>query len=277
MIWLITKKIGIFMTNYLNNIKSEKFEVRLAKNKDEVVAAQKLRYEIFFEEEGAKPSEQVKLERRDFDEFDDFCDHLIAIDRTVGDNPEDYVIGTYRLMRKSGAKAVGKWYSQTEFNVEKFNDYDGEVLELGRACVKKEYRTKIVMQMMWNGLAAYMFDYEIKLMFGCGSFLGTNLDDYKQALSYLYYNAVADGELAIDAKTDDRREYPVLKREEVNDLDAFKQLPTMIKGYLRVGCRVSKSIYIDWGFNCFDVCIIFETKKLKQSYLDRYERIVKNA
>nr|MCR5506628.1 GNAT family N-acetyltransferase [bacterium] len=121
------------MTNYLNNIKNENFEVRLAKSKAEVVAAQKLRYKIFFEEDGAKPSEQVLKEKRDFDEFDDYCDHLIAIDRTAGDNPENYVIGTYRLMRKVGAKGVGRWYSQAEFTVERFNDYDGEVLELGRA------------------------------------------------------------------------------------------------------------------------------------------------
>ena len=74
------------MTNYLDNIKNEKFEVRLAKSDAEVIAAQKLRYKIFFEEDGAIPSEQVKTEKRDFDEFDPFCDHLIAIDKTVGDN-----------------------------------------------------------------------------------------------------------------------------------------------------------------------------------------------
>ena len=265
------------MTNYLDNIKNEKFEVRLAKTEAEIIAAQKLRYEIFFEEDGAIPSEQVKKERRDFDEFDDFCDHLIAIDKAAGDNPENYVIGTYRLMRKNGAKGIGKWYSQTEFNVEKFNDYDGEVLELGRACVHKDYRTKIVMQMLWNGLAAYMFDYDIKLMFGCGSFLGTDLETYKKTLSYLYHNHIAEGDLEIEARTEDKRDYPIIPKEEINDLEAFKQLPTMIKGYLRVGCKVSKSIFIDWNFNCFDVCIIFETKNLKKSYLDHYEKKIKKA
>ena len=144
-----------------------------------------------------------------------------------------------------------------EFDVEKFNDYDGEVLELGRACVHKDFRSKVVMQMLWNGLAAYMFDYDIKLMFGCGSFLGTDLEEYKQPLSYLYHNHIAEGDLEIEAKTKDKRDYPVLSKEEINDLEAFKQLPTMIKGYLRVGCKVSKSIFIDWNFNCFDVCVIF--------------------
>ncbi len=265
------------MTNYLDNIKNEKFEVRLAKTPAEIVAAQKLRYEIFFEEDGATPSEQVLKEKRDFDEFDEYCDHLIAIDRTCGDNPEDYVIGTYRLLRKDGAKKLGKWYSSAEFDVEKFFDYDGEVLELGRACVHKDFRTKIVMQMLWNGLAAYMFDYEIKLMFGCGSFLGTNVDEHKEELSYLYYNHVAEGNLEINAKTKDAVPYPVIPREEIDEKRAFVKLPTMIKGYLRVGCKVSKSIFVDWSFNTFDVCIIFETKNLKQSYFDHYEKQMKGC
>ena len=76
------------MTNYLDDIKNEKFEVRLAKTEAEVVAAQKLRYKIFFEEDGAKPSEEVEKEKRDFDEFDLYCDHLIAIDKNAGNDPE---------------------------------------------------------------------------------------------------------------------------------------------------------------------------------------------
>ena len=46
------------MTSYLDDIKNEKFEVRLAKTEAEIVAAQKLRYQIFFEEDGAKPSDE---------------------------------------------------------------------------------------------------------------------------------------------------------------------------------------------------------------------------
>ena len=256
------------MTNYLDNIKNEKFEVRLAKTEAEIVAAQKLRYQIFFEEDGAKPSDEVLKQKRDFDKFDTYCDHLIAIDRTAGDNPENYVIGTYRLLRKPGAKALNKWYSQSEFDVEKFMNYDGEVLELGRACVHKDFRTKIVMQMLWNGLAAYMFDFDIKLMFGCGSFLGTDVNASKEALSYLYYNHVATGDLEISARTKNAVPYPIMPKEEINEKRAFMALPTMIKGYLRVGCKVSKSIFVDYEFNTFDVCIIFETKNLKQSYLD---------
>ncbi len=266
------------MTNYLDSIKNDKFEVRLTKNNEELVLAQKLRYKIFFEEDGAIPSEQVKKEKRDFDEFDPYCDHLIVVNKKVDVNSDDYIIGTYRLMKKDGAKALGKWYSDTEFNVSKFNNYDGEVLELGRACVKKEYRSKLIMTMLWNGLAAYMFDYNIKLMFGCGSFLGTDVNQYRQSLSYLYYNdCIATGDMEVEAISKDKCEYPIISESEFNSIAAFQELPTMIKGYLRIGCKVSRSIYIDWNFNCFDICIIFETKNLKKSYLDHYRKIISNA
>lgn len=260
---------------YLDKIKNNKIEVRLIKNPEELIAAQKLRYKIFFEECGAKASPQVELEERDFDEFDDYCDHLIAIDRLAGLNPEDYIIGTYRLMRKEGAAKCGKWYSQNEFEVEKFNDYDGEILELGRSCVAKAHRTQLVIRMLWNGLAAYMFDYDIKLMFGCGSFHGTNIEDYKDALSYLYYNKIVSGNLDIDAKGVNKRPMDLLPKESIDERKAMKEIPTMIKGYLRAGAKIGKSVWIDWDFNCFDICIIFEMKDLKSSYRKHYENEIK--
>lgn len=264
------------MGKYLDKVQNDKIQIRLVKNKEELIAAQKLRYKIFFEECGATSSNpQVEIEKRDFDEFDDFCDHLIAIDKNAGDNPEDYIIGTYRLMRKDGAKKCGKWYSQTEFEVEKFNDYEGEVLELGRSCVAQNHRTKLVMQMLWNGLAAYMFDYDIKLMFGCGSFHGTDLNEYKQALSYLHYNFITSGKLDISAKGENKRAMDLLPKEEVDDKKALLEIPTMIKGYLRAGAKIGNSVWIDWDFNCFDVCIIFEMKDLRAKYLKHYENEIK--
>jgi putative hemolysin len=272
------------MTKYIDNIKNERIEVRLAKNAEEIVASQRLRYKVFFEEEGVKSldrgdgidtSAQILKEHRDFDEFDPYCDHLVAIDRNAGAKPDDYIVGTYRLMRKDGKKRIGKWYSQTEFDVEKFDAAEGEILELGRACVRADHRDRRTMQMMWNALAAYMFDYDIKIMFGCGTFLGTDPGKYKQALSYLYYNCVARGELEITAKGENARPMDLLPESEVDPAAAMNEIPTMIRGYIRAGAKVSNSLWIDWGFNGFDVCIIFEMKDLKDKYLKHYEREVK--
>ncbi|MDR2098820.1 MAG: GNAT family N-acetyltransferase [Rickettsiales bacterium] len=263
------------MGKYLDGLRSDRIEVRLARNDAEIHAYQRLRFKVFYEEEGAKPTAAQAAEKRDFDEYDPHSDHLIAIDRTLGGDPDDYIIGGYCLMRKEGASKVGHWYSQTEFDVEKFNDFDGEVLELRRACVAKDHRNKLTMQMLWNALAAYMFDYDIKLMFGCGSFLGTDPAQFKQALSYLYYNAVATGPLEIQAKGANRREMNMLPESEVDPVAAINSIPTMVRGYIRAGAKVSGSLWIDWDFNCFDVCIIFEMRDLKANYLKHYEKGIK--
>ena len=112
-------------------------------------------------------------------------------------------------------------------------------------------------------------------MFGCGSFHGTDLNEYKQALSYLHYNFMTSGKLDISAKGENKRAMDLLPKEEVDDKKALLEIPTMIKGYLRAGAKIGNSVWIDWDFNCFDVCIIFEMKDLRAKYLKHYENEIK--
>jgi putative hemolysin len=60
-------------------------EVRLAETDIEVEAAQRLRYRVFYEEMSALPSPGMREARRDFDRFDEVCDHLLVIDRSLTD------------------------------------------------------------------------------------------------------------------------------------------------------------------------------------------------
>ena len=110
------------------------FEVRLAQTPAEIDAAQALRYRVFYEEMAARPSAEMALERRDFDEFDRVCDHLLVLDRRRGEGPEG-IVGTYRLIRREAAARAGRFYSAAEYDIQKMIDYPGEVLELGRSCV----------------------------------------------------------------------------------------------------------------------------------------------
>src|SRR5271170_4712726 len=106
-------------------------EVRLAETTAEVDAAQALRYRVFYEEMGAKPTPQMTARQRDFDEFDDYCDHLLVLDHMrKNQNP---VIGTYRLLRRPAAKKCGRFYSSCEYDVSPLVEYPGEILELGRS------------------------------------------------------------------------------------------------------------------------------------------------
>lgn len=53
--------------------------VRLANSEEEIERAQRLRYQVFYEEYGATPSSKMRAVKRDFDEFDKITDHLIVL------------------------------------------------------------------------------------------------------------------------------------------------------------------------------------------------------
>src|SRR3954452_23839261 len=105
-------------------------EVRLAASATEIDAAQALRYRVFYEEMGARPSPRADLERRDDDAFDNCCDHLLIIDHEAG-AAGGSVVATYRLLRRSEAMRHGGFYSATEFDISPLLAYPGEILELG--------------------------------------------------------------------------------------------------------------------------------------------------
>ena len=118
-------------------------EVRLANSQAEIEAAQRLRYRVFYDEMGAKPTPEMAAEKRDFDEFDDHCDHLLVINNRATDNDLG-VVGTYRLHRRNTKHFKG-FYSSSEYDITKIAALTGNVLELGRSCVDSGWRTKMTM------------------------------------------------------------------------------------------------------------------------------------
>src|SRR5438552_2652331 len=81
---------------------ADQLEVRVTQDPREIAAAQRLRYRVFYEEMGAKPGPEVAAERRDWDAFDEHCEHLVIIDHGAN-APDGEVVGTYRLLRRAGA------------------------------------------------------------------------------------------------------------------------------------------------------------------------------
>src|SRR5512139_2978969 len=174
------------------------FEVRLAKNAAEIDAAQALRYRVFYEEMTARPTPEMAAKRRDFDAFDEVCDHLLVIDRRRGEGPEG-IVGTYRLIRRPAAAKIGRFYSSAEYDIQPMIDYPGEVLELGRSCIEKDARNTATMQMLWRGIALYSYHYNIQVMFGCASLPGADPSQHSMALSYLYHHHLAPPPIRVRA------------------------------------------------------------------------------
>jgi putative hemolysin len=246
-------------------------EVRLAASPAEVDAAQALRYRVFYEEMAARPTPEMAARHRDFDTFDGVCDHLLVIDHNLEPGP-DQVVGTYRLIRRSAADRAGRFYSEDEYDISRLLDYPGEILELGRSCVDERYRTRPTMQLLWRGIAAYVFRYDIALMFGCASLPGTDPHRLALPLSYLYYHHLAPPALRPVALPERYGRMSLLEEHEIDVRAALNVLPPLIKGYLRLGGFVGDGAVVDHQFNTTDVCIVVKTDLVTEKYYRHYER-----
>lgn len=250
--------------------------VRIAVGAAEIDAVQALRYRVFYTEMGAVPAEETARTERDRDRFDAVADHLLVVDHAIGPGPEG-VVGTYRLIRQPAAALMGGFYSADEYDIAPLTAFPGRVLELGRSCVDAAYRNRAAMQLLWRGIAAYVFLHRIDLMFGCASLPGTDPDALAHELTYLYHNHLAPPALrprALPAR------YVEMRRCDPATLDARRAaaaLPPLIKGYLRLGGFVGDGAVIDHQFNTTDVAVVVKTDLVTDKYYRHYERRVRDA
>jgi putative hemolysin len=265
--------------NHHERLRSGSLEVRLAVNWHEIDGAQALRYRVFFEEMGAHPSAEMVRTRRDRDRFDAYCDHLLVIDHARPDG--DKIIGTYRLLRRSVAERHGGFYTETEFDIAPLLAVEGELLELGRSCVEAPYRTRPTMQLLWRGIAEYVFAHDIKIMFGCASLPGTDIAEHAPALTYLHHFHLAPPSLRVRALPDRYVAMDLLTPDEIDAAEIVAQLasratisalPPLLKGYLRLGALIGEGAVIDRDFNTTDVCIIVVSDRITDKYFNHYLR-----
>lgn len=247
-------------------------ETRIARNEREIDAAQAVRYRVFIEEMGAKIAPDATRRKRDIDAWDAVCDHLLVLDCSVEGDPEDQIVGTYRLLRHDVARNHGGFYSATEFEVESLMARHPEkrFMELGRSCVLPEYRTKRTVELLWQGCWAYALMHRVDAMFGCGSFPGIRPEEHALALSFLYHHAVARGEWAVRALPGLYREMDLMPVEAINPRKALAAMPPLIKGYLRLGAMIGEGAVVDHAFNTTDALIVLPISSISDRYRNYY-------
>ena len=254
-------------------IEAGRFTVRLAETEADVAAAQRLRYRVFVEEMGATPSPEDAVLRRERDRFDPYFDHLLLIDNeSVCDNTEEGVVGVYRLMRGDVARAGIGFYGQSEYDLSLLLDYPRNTVELGRSCVDLEHRGGAGMHLLWTGLGEYVAEYDIPIMFGVASFHGNDPKPLAQALSYLHHNHLAPPDLRVRAIDGHYEPMNILPEEKVERIEAMRQIPALIKAYVRLGGFVGDGAFVDHDFNTVDVCLLMDTARMVQRYRKFYSR-----
>lgn len=252
----------------------EKVIVRLTSSKEEIALAQKLRYEVFYEENGAHPTEEMRKEKRDINLLDEIMDHLIVITHNPTTHTEK-IIGTYRLLRQSVAEKQGRFYSSDEYDLGKLTNSNNKLLELGRSCVLADYRTRPILNLLWEGIAHYITEYDIDVLFGCASFQGVSVESISQQLSYLHHFHHAPDHLIPKAHDEHYVDMNIHPKESLDERRIFASLPPLIKGYLRVGATIGDGAVIDLQFNTIDICIVVQTSLITDRYRKYYERKIK--
>jgi L-ornithine Nalpha-acyltransferase len=251
-------------------------EVRLAASAREVKRAQRLRYKVFYREMSAVPAGMAALKRRDIDEYDAICDHLLVLDHAVRPKPfrafKPKVVGTYRLLRQEVAEANFGFYTAGEFDIGPLLDAhrDKTLLELGRSCVLKPYRNKKTVELLWAGLWSYVQRHRIDAMIGCASLDGTDPDRLAPQLSFLHHYAAAEPEWCASALP---RRYVAMNRIPAEALDrkaALLSLPPLVKAYLRVGAKFGDGAVIDRQFGTTDVFVVMPVRSISDRYLNYF-------
>jgi putative hemolysin len=238
-----------------------KLVVRQASEPAEVAAAMRLRFEVFNVElnEGLQRSYEDGL---DWDEYDAYCDHIIVEDVRAA-----RVVGTYRLLPGSRADNGIGYYAETEFNLEAFRKLKGEKLEIGRACIHREYRKSMVLALMWNGIARYMKERDVRYLFGCASIHTINPHIISSIYSQLKTRYLADERFRVTpVKTlpGFMPDYPCY------DLSMSRYIPNLLKAYLKIGARIAGEPAYDEQFGVTDFLIALDSERILANYQRRY-------
>ena len=239
------------------NISFKSYEMKIIKELHTLLRKVKeLRYNSFFGKETNKISS-------DSDEFDNFCEHLVVVDKSISD---DFVVGTYRLLHKP-KKSNGKgFYSESEFNINNLLNKNFSMLEAGRSCVHEKYRDGRIIKLLWRGLATYIVNKKVELIFGCASFPSSKSKSFEKQLSYLHHYHMPPKDYLTFPHNHLKASFEVIPKNKLFPDQQFRDLPPLIKAYIRAGSWVGPGAVVDNIFDTTDVFIILKTENIIKKY-----------
>lgn len=262
---------GIIIPSF-HFLPSDHLTLKIAETPEEIQAAQELRYQVFYEEMGAIPTEEMKRTRREIDPYDPFCQHLLVVDQSCVTGQKK-IIGTYRLLTLDDARANGiSLYTETEYDLSRLKATGKRIMEVSRSCVLEAYRSKMAINLLWRGISNFVMANNIDYLVGVPSLHGTCLAEHQQTLGYLKAFHLAEENVRPKVLDDYYNPMPDIDKSQLDVKQEFIKLPPLLKGYLRVGAVVADGAYIDHQFNTTDIMIIVEIEKIDPRYLHHYMR-----
>ncbi|MFH1791736.1 MAG: GNAT family N-acyltransferase [Candidatus Omnitrophota bacterium] len=264
---MILKEISKRVTSPPVLVETAHFSVKLAENHEEVEKAQRLRYEVFNLEQGRGLDYSQRF-GIDFDEYDEYCLHLLVVNKE-----DDQIIGTYRAHLGHIANSAKGFYSSREYEIKGLYGIADQCIELGRTCVSPKYRNRIVLSLLWSGIAELLIRAKLTYMLGCVS-----LESMDAVTGWALYEYLREGHLVHAEFIVKPRPGFVLRRppaKKIQKLLANKELlkqsiPTLFKGYLRLGAFICGEPALDKEFGTIDFFIMVNINTVPERYLRHF-------
>jgi len=228
----------------------------VATTAEELREAQRLRYRVFIEGMGLKAL--ARPDGLDSDEFDEHCDHLLVRDALTLQ-----VVGTYRVLPPSGARRLGRFYSEGEFDVGRLNPLRSRIIEAGRACIHPAYRGGSVIMLLWAALADYMHRQGCDYLAGCASI---SLADGGHNAVAVFRELRETRMSPAEYRVTPHLPFPHSRIEPA----ASAILPPLLKGYMRSGAWVCGDPAWDPDFDSADLFLLMPLANLDSRYAKHY-------
>lgn len=238
------------------------FKVRLARTDADRDAVFQLRYDIFNEELGEGIPENA-LTKRDVDKFDAYCDHLIV-------EKDGKIVGTYRFLPGKKAHECGGFYSETEFNLRKLPINFNEAIEMGRACIRAEYRKQSTLVCLFCGLRHYMNIMDCRYLFGMASLAPMSHED---ALA-TYLEIEKMGRLQSFAGVEP---LPTMKVPDATVPGDKPQIPALMTVYFNIGAVVCAKPAYDPVFKCHDMLTLLRIDEVPEKSWNFFEKFARRG
>lgn len=228
-----------------------KLYISFARNQSEIEEAQRLRYKVFAEEMGADIKSSDRLDK---DGFDEFCDHLL-----IREGASNQVVGTYRILSPKMANEAGGYYSAGEFDISRLQHLFPKTVEVGRACVHRDFRSGGTITLLWSGLAKYLQMNRYEYMIGCASI---PMVDGGHIAASLYQQLAEKYLSPPEYRAFPHCPMPMASLSKNLEVDC----PPLIKGYLRLGAYICSEPAWDPHFNTADILVLLPISRINRRY-----------
>jgi len=218
-----------------------RYKSRIASTEADLRAAQRLRFVSFMQGEDEPGT--------DIDEFDEICTHILVEEEATG-----RLVCCFRMLPLNDGGEIGRCYSAQFYELSALRAFEGRMVEMGRFCIHPDLRDADILRVAWGAMTRYVDDNDVKMLFGCSSFKGTDAEVYSDAFAMLKDRHLAPRRWLPRVKAPSVFRFAQKLRLRKPDAKlAMLRMPPLLRTYLLMGGWVSDHAVVDRHMNTLHV------------------------